>query len=94
MPSLSRSFRLFKEGLNRKLFWTYWLEFKEKGWEVFWGPTLIGVAFGIYTLWHSPAWPWFLLYVLAVVFLRINCLTHHADEGSYQFRNVLTNHSA
>jgi hypothetical protein len=24
---------------------------------------------------------------------RINSLTHHADEGSYQFRNVLTNHS-
>jgi probable HAF family extracellular repeat protein len=24
---------------------------------------------------------------------RINSLTHHADEGSYQFRNVLTNHT-
>jgi hypothetical protein len=69
MPSLSNSFRMLKEGLDRRLFWTYWIEFKEKGWEVFWGPTLLGVAFGIYTLWHSPAWPWFLLYVLAVVFL-------------------------
>jgi hypothetical protein len=69
MPSLSKSFRLFKEGLDRKLLWKYWIEFKEKAWEVFWGPTLLGVAFGIYTLWHSPALPWFQLYVLAVVFL-------------------------
>jgi hypothetical protein len=69
LPSLSRSWRLFKDGLDRHLFWIYWLAFKEKGWEVFWGPTLLGVVFGVYTLWHSPALPWFLLYVLAVVFL-------------------------
>ena len=69
MPSLSKGFRTFKEGLDRKLFWTYWIEFKDKAWEVFWGPTLLGVAFGIATLWYSPARSWFLLYVLIVVFL-------------------------
>ncbi|MGA9665709.1 MAG: hypothetical protein WBQ69_04570, partial [Gallionella sp.] len=50
-------------------FWTYWLAFKEKGWEIFWGPTLLGIIFGIYTLWHSPARVWFLAYVLIVVYL-------------------------
>lgn len=67
-PSLSRSLQLFRDGLD-KLLWVYWLAFKEKAWEIFWGPTLLGVAFGIYTLWHSPALPWFLTYVLIVVFL-------------------------
>jgi hypothetical protein len=67
-PSPSRSYRLIKEGLDR-LLWNYWLAFKEKAWEVFWGPTLLGVAFGIYTLWYSPARPWFLAYVLIIVFL-------------------------
>src|ERR1700683_2741773 len=68
-PFLSRSWRIFKDGLDHHTFWIYWLAFKEKRWEGFWGATLLGVVFGIYTLWHSPALPWFLLYVLAFVFL-------------------------
>lgn len=66
--SLSRSFRAFKEGLD-KLLWEYWRAFIEKAWEIFWGPTLFGIAFGIYTLWHAPARVPFLVYVLIVVFL-------------------------
>ena len=66
--SLSWSIRLFKEGLDREVV-VYWKSFLEKWWEIFWGPTLLGIAFGLYTLWHSPAWPWFLSYVLVVTFL-------------------------
>jgi hypothetical protein len=69
IPSLSTSFRLFKQGLDRHLLWAYWKDFKETGWEIFWGPTVFGIAFGIYTIWHSPARTWFLVYVLVVVFL-------------------------
>jgi hypothetical protein len=68
LPSLSRSFQLFKEGLD-KLLWAYWLAFKEEAWEIFWGPTLLGIVFGIGTLWYSPARMWFIAYVLVVVFL-------------------------
>jgi hypothetical protein len=67
-PLLSRSFKLLREGFDR-LLWEYWLAFKDKAWEVFWGPTVLGIVFGLVTLWYSPARPWFLLYVLAVVFL-------------------------
>ena len=66
--SISTSIRLFKQGLDREIV-VYWKSFVEKGWEVFWGPTLAGVAFGLYTLWHAPALPWFLGYVLIVTFL-------------------------
>ena len=36
---------------------------------MFWGPTVAGIVFGIYTIWHAPTRSWFLVYVLIVVFL-------------------------
>lgn len=66
--SLRQTIRVFKDGLD-KLFWEYSQAFKEKAWEIFWGPTLLGIAFGICTLWYAPARMPFLLYVLVVVFL-------------------------
>lgn len=66
---VARSIHLFREGFDRRLLWTYWGLFKEKSWEIFWGPTIVGVIFCLYTLWYSPAFVWFLTYLLTVCFM-------------------------
>jgi hypothetical protein len=66
---ISKSIQLFREGFDSKLFWTYWAAFKEKGWEIFWGPTVLGIIFCIFTLWYSPARIWFFAYTLTVVLM-------------------------
>lgn len=65
---ISNSFQLFREGLDKELFWIYCDAFREKGWEVFWGPTVFGIIFGIATLFYTPLTTWFLVYLLTVVF--------------------------
>jgi hypothetical protein len=62
---ISRIIRSF----DRHLFWTYCRLFKEKGWEIFWGPTVFGIIFGLATLWYSPLKVWFLTYLLTVFFM-------------------------
>jgi hypothetical protein len=69
MSQFSGSFRRFRQGLSRRLVWEYWLAFKEHGWETFWGATLLGLPFGIYTLYRSPSVLVLLSYLLCVVFL-------------------------
>jgi hypothetical protein len=66
---IARSIRLFREGFDRHLLWIYWNTFKDKAWEILWGPTVLGVIFGIATLWYSPLKIWFLSYLLFVVFM-------------------------
>ncbi len=66
---IAKSIRLFREGFDRHLLWTYWGLFKEKGWELFWGPTILGIIFCVSTLWHSPTLTWFLTYLLVVCFM-------------------------
>lgn len=65
---ISKSFQLFREGWDSDLFWAYCDAFREKGWEIFWGPTVFGIIFGVATLWYSPLLTWFLVYLLTVVF--------------------------
>lgn len=66
---IARSIRLFREGLDGRLLWIYWGLFKEKGWEIFWGPTVLGIIFCLATLWYPPALLWFLVYALTVCFM-------------------------
>jgi hypothetical protein len=66
---ISKSIRLFREGFDRHLLWTYWGLFKEKGWEIFWGPTVLSIAFGLLTLWYTPTLVWFGVYLLTVFFM-------------------------
>lgn len=63
--------RSFREAT--RVFWTGWQfifdyfsAFKERAVEVMWGAGVIGLAFGIATIWWSPAWHFF-GYVLAVI---------------------------
>jgi len=62
-------YRLFREGFEKQLLWIYWRVFKERAWEIFWGPTLLSVIFGIVTLWWPPTIIVFLSYLLTVVFM-------------------------
>jgi hypothetical protein len=66
---LSSSIQRCNQGLDRELLWKYFLAFKEKWWELFWGPTVLGVVFGIATIWYPPARIVFFIYVLIVAFL-------------------------
>jgi hypothetical protein len=69
MRSLRDSFRSFKEGLQPKLLWDYWLAFKSTAWELFYGATLIGIPFAVYTLLYAPSKVLLLSYLLLVVFV-------------------------
>jgi len=64
---ISRSFRLFREGMDKE-FWIYCDAFRQRGWEIFWGPTVFGIIFGLITLWYAPLLKWFLAYLLTVFF--------------------------
>ncbi len=69
MRSLRDSFRLLARGFEGKPLWEYWLAFKNTFWEKFWGPSLIGVIFGLLTLFLVPSKIWFLVYLLIVTFI-------------------------
>jgi hypothetical protein len=65
----TEGFRSFKEGLNRKLLWEYWLAVKEHAWETFWGAGVVGIAFTIYTIYYAPARtyiPWAVVWAILV----------------------------
>jgi hypothetical protein len=66
---IAKSIRLFREGFDRHLLWTYWGLFKEKAWESFWGPTVLSIVFGLLTLWYTPTLVWFCVYSLIVSFM-------------------------
>ena len=69
MSKLSNGFRSFKEGLRANLLYDYWVAFKATFWEIFWGASVVGIPFGIYTLFSTPSRTAFLLYALYVVFI-------------------------
>ena len=69
MRSLRDSFRSFAKGFEARPLWEYWLAFKNTFWEKFWGPSLIGVIFGLLTLFLAPSKMWFLVYLLIVTFI-------------------------
>jgi hypothetical protein len=69
MPAFSQSIRRLKEGLDLQAFAFYCGAFIKLWWEVFWGPTLLGIPFGLYTLYYAPARKWFIAYVLIVALL-------------------------
>jgi hypothetical protein len=62
-------FRLLRNVSRDPLQRTYWRLFKEKAWEIFWGPTMLGIIFGLVTLWWSPSLIVFLSYLLTVCFM-------------------------
>jgi hypothetical protein len=67
--SLSEGFRSFKEGLDRKLLWDYWLAVKEHAWETFWGAGVIGIVITIITLYYPPSrtyLPWVVAWAVLV----------------------------
>jgi hypothetical protein len=52
----AEGFRSFKEGLDRKLLWEYWLAVKEEAWATAWGAGLTGTPIAIITLYLVPSW--------------------------------------
>jgi hypothetical protein len=58
-----------KARLSPSLLWEYVVAFKNTFWEIFWGAGVLGIIFGIYTLYRSPSLPWLLCYLLAVSFM-------------------------
>jgi len=58
-----------KARLSPALLWEYVIAFKNTFWEIFWGAGVLGILFGIYTLYRSPSLPWLLCYLLAVSFM-------------------------
>jgi hypothetical protein len=69
MSFLSQSIQRLREGFDRHTFAFYCKAFIALWWEVFWGPTLIGIPFGLYTLYYAPARKWFAAYIVFVAFL-------------------------
>jgi hypothetical protein len=69
MRTLRDSFSSFRQGLRAKLLWGYLLAFKDRAWEIFWGASLVGIIFGIYTIFHAPSKVLLLSYLLLVVFM-------------------------
>jgi hypothetical protein len=68
MRSPRESLRSFKEGLQPKLLWDYWLAFKVTVWEMLWGATAIGIPFAIYAYFRGPSKVLFLSCLVLVVF--------------------------
>jgi hypothetical protein len=62
-------FRLLRNVFSDPLQRTYWRLFKNRAWEIFWGPTVLGILFGVVTLWWSPSLIVFLAYLLTVSFM-------------------------
>jgi hypothetical protein len=69
MGTFRDGLRSFREGLRLTLLLEYVLAFRNTGWEVFWGATLPGIVFGLYTLFVAPSKVAFLYYLLFVVFV-------------------------
>lgn len=55
MSKFSQGFRSFIEGLDWKLIWAYSKAVREHGWEILWGAGMVGVPFGILTLYYAPS---------------------------------------
>ena len=72
-------FRSFKEGLDRKLIWAYWLAVKEHAWETLWGAGLVGVICTVLTLYYAPS-RWVLGWAVAWVFLVAGYYAWRADR--------------
>jgi hypothetical protein len=85
----SDGFRKFKDGLRGKLLWQYWQAFKSTAWEIFWGASVIGIAFGIYTLFYAPSKLLLLLYLLGVS-LVAGYYTWRADHVRLQQKLCIT----
>lgn len=62
-------FRLFRNVFSDPLQQAYWRLFRDRAWEIFWGPTVLGILFGLVTLWRSPSLIVFLSYLLTVSFM-------------------------
>jgi hypothetical protein len=60
---------MFRNGFSDPVQRTYWKLFKNRAWEIFWGPTMLGIIFGLLTLWWTPSLIVFLGYLLTVVFM-------------------------
>lgn len=79
MSKLSKGFKSFWDGLRANLLWEYWLAFKNTAWEVFWGASVLGILFGIYTLFYAPSKILLLSYSLVVAFIA-GCYIWRADH--------------
>jgi hypothetical protein len=55
MGKFADGFRSFKKGLDKKLLLDYWLAVKEHGWETLWGAGIVGVPFGLLTIYYAPS---------------------------------------
>jgi hypothetical protein len=69
MPTLPKSLRSFVSALQLRLLLEYWLAFKDTAWEIFWGASVIGIIFTVYTLYRSPSLTTVLICLLLVQFL-------------------------
>jgi hypothetical protein len=89
MRSFSEGFRSFKEGLDRKLIWEYWLAVKEHAWEIWWGAGVIGVICTAFTLYYVPS-RWVLGWAVAWVFLVAGYYVWRADHIRLQQKIEVT----
>jgi hypothetical protein len=67
LSKFTQGLRSLFSGLSPTLLFSYFAEFKRQFWEIFWGATVIGVIFGIYTLYQAPSVTLLLSYITIVV---------------------------
>jgi hypothetical protein len=79
MLTFREGWRSFKEGLDKRFIWEYWLAVKNHAWEIFWGAGVIGIICTLYTLYYSPPWTK-LGWVVAWVFLIAGYFAWRADH--------------
>jgi hypothetical protein len=87
--SLSEGFRSFKEGLDKKLLYAYWLAVWGHAWEIWWGAGVIGVICTVLTLYYAPS-RWILGWAVAWVFLVAGYFTWRADRIRLQQKIEVT----
>ncbi len=69
MSKFSHGFQSFKEGLDWKLIGDYWRAVREHAWETLWGAGMVGIPFGLLTLYYAPSrafLPWLIVWVVLV----------------------------
>jgi len=69
MSKIVAGLRAFFEGLRWRLLSSYLAAFRSAFWEIFWGASVAGIAFGLVTLFQAPSERIFLLYALFVALL-------------------------
>jgi hypothetical protein len=79
MLTFREGWRSFKEGLDRRFIWEYWLAVKNHSWEIFWGAGVIGIICTIFTLYYSPSRN-LLGWVVAWLFLVAGYFVWRADH--------------